>query len=148
GRSRVGPGPERRRGGGRRHRCRAAALPAHRASARRRCVIDTHAHLTALGDPDEAVERAQLAGVARILTVGTDTDDCRRALALAEKHEGVHAILGVHPHEAGTATAGDLAELRDLLAHPKAAAVGETGLDWYRDYAPRNEQRRLFAAQL
>jgi TatD DNase family protein len=111
-------------------------------------VIDTHAHLTSLEDADEAVECAAEAGVARILTVGTDVEDCRRALELAERHEGVFAILGIHPHEAGTATAEDLAALQDLLGHPKAVAVGETGLDWFRDYAPRDDQRRLFAAQL
>ena len=111
-------------------------------------MIDTHAHLTALDDADEAVERAADAGVTRILTVGTDVEDCRRALSLAERHEGVFAVLGIHPHEAGVATAGDLSALRDLLAHPKAVAVGETGLDWFRDYAPHEDQLRLFAAQL
>ena len=111
-------------------------------------MIDTHAHLTALDDADETIERAAEAGVTRILTVGTDVDDCRRALSLAERHDGVFAILGIHPHEAGTSTEDDLAELRDLLGHPKALAVGETGLDWYRDYAPREGQRSLFAAQL
>lgn len=111
-------------------------------------MIDTHAHLGALADADEAVERAAAAGVTRILTVGTDLDDCRRALAFAERHDGVFAILGIHPHEAGTATTDDVAALRDLLGHPKAVAVGETGLDWFRDYAPHDDQRRLFAAQL
>jgi TatD DNase family protein len=111
-------------------------------------VIDTHAHLTSLDDADEAVERAAAAGVTRILTVGTNVDDCGRALALADKHEDVYAILGIHPHEAGTATEDDLAALRDLLSHPKAVAVGETGLDWFRDYAPRDDQQRLFAAEL
>jgi TatD DNase family protein len=110
-------------------------------------VIDTHAHLSALDDADAAVARAQEAGVTRILTVGTDVEDCRRALELAERHEGVFAILGIHPHESGTATEEDLAELRALLGHPQAVAVGETGLDWYRDYAPRDAQRRLFEAQ-
>ena len=57
-----------------------------------------------------AMERARAAGVTTILTVGTDVDDCRRALTLAEKHDGVFAILGIHPHEAGTAGDGDLAE--------------------------------------
>jgi TatD DNase family protein len=111
-------------------------------------VIDTHAHLTALDDPDAAIERAAQAGVTRILTVGTDVEDGRRALELAAKHDGVYAILGIHPHAAGAATAGDLAELHDLLGDPKAVAVGETGLDWYRDYAPRDDQRRILAAQL
>jgi TatD DNase family protein len=111
-------------------------------------VIDTHAHLTSLDDGDEAIVRAAEAGVTRILTVGTSVEDGRRALALAERHDGVYAILGIHPHEAGTATEDDLAALRDLHAHPKAVAVGETGLDWFRDYAPHEDQRRLFAAQL
>jgi TatD DNase family protein len=111
-------------------------------------VIDTHAHLTALGDADAAIERAADAGVTRILTVGTSLQDCRSALELAERHDGVSAVLGIHPHEAASAAARDLTELRGLLAHPKAVAVGETGLDWYRGYAPRDDQRRLFAAQL
>jgi len=111
-------------------------------------VIDTHAHLTSLDDADEAIKRAAVAGVTRILTVGTSVEDCRRALALAEAHDGVFAILGIHPHDAGTATEDDLAALRELLAHPKAVAVGETGLDWFRDYAPPAEQRRLFAEEL
>jgi TatD DNase family protein len=111
-------------------------------------VIDTHAHLTSLDDADEAIARAAEAGVTRILTVGTSIEDCRSALELADRHEGVFAILGIHPHEAGTATDDELAALRDLHAHPKAVAVGETGLDWFRDYAPRDDQRRLFAAEL
>jgi TatD DNase family protein len=111
-------------------------------------VIDTHAHLAALDDADEAVERAANAGVTRILTVGTDIDDCRRALSLAERYNGVFAILGIHPHQAATATDEDIAELRELLRHPKAVAVGETGLDWFRNYAPRDDQRRLFAGEL
>jgi TatD DNase family protein len=111
-------------------------------------VIDTHAHLTALDDADEAIERAADAGVTRILTVGTDVDDGRRALSLAERNDGVFAIVGIHPHEAGAAKAADLAALREQLAHPKAVGVGETGLDWFRDRAPRDDQRRLFAAQL
>jgi TatD DNase family protein len=111
-------------------------------------VIDTHAHLTSLDDADEAVHRAAEAGVTRILTVGTSVDDCRRALSLAERHDGVFAILGIHPHDAGTVTDEDLAALHDLLTHPKAVAVGETGLDWFRDYAPPDDQRRLFAAEL
>jgi TatD DNase family protein len=110
-------------------------------------VIDTHAHLSALDDVGSAVARAREAGVDRILTVGTDVEDCRRAVVLAERHEGVYAILGIHPHEAGATREEDLGELRELLGHPKAVAVGETGLDWYRDYAPRDAQRRLFEAQ-
>ena len=111
-------------------------------------MIDTHAHLDALDDTDAAVTRAHDAGVTTILTVGTDVAGCRRALELAEQHEGVFAILGIHPHEAGSATDADIAQVRKLLAHPRAVAVGETGLDWFRDYAPQDAQQRLFAQEL
>ena len=111
-------------------------------------MIDTHAHLDALDDPDDVVTRARDAGVTRILTVGTDVAGCRRALELAEEHEEVFAILGIHPHAANEATNGDVAEVQSLLAHPKAVAAGEMGLDWFRDYAPRDKQLRLFASML
>jgi TatD DNase family protein len=111
-------------------------------------VIDTHAHLEACADPPhEVVERARAAGVARILAVGSTIETCRAALAVAEEQDGVFAILGIHPHEAERQ--GDrLEELRDLLRHPSAVAVGETGLDFYRDAASRGRQRELFAAEL
>lgn len=107
-------------------------------------MIDTHTHLDALDDADEVVERAREAGVTRILTVGTTAEGCRRALDFAEKYDGVFAILGLHPHEAGSATDADVDEVSELLAHPRAVAVGETGLDYFRDYAPHDAQRRLF----
>ena len=108
-----------------------------------RRVIDTHAHLELCdGRPEDVVAAAAEAGVSRILTVGRE-----QAVALAEGFPGVWAIVGVHPHEAGeVADAG--AVVRDLLGHPRAVAVGECGLDFYRDYAPRDDQRRVFAAQI
>jgi TatD DNase family protein len=110
-------------------------------------VIDTHAHLDACADPaEQIVERAREAGVTRILTVGTTVAASRDALELAERHEGVYAILGIHPHEAGTNDA--VGELRGLFQHDRAVAVGETGLDHYRDYAPRDRQRQLFERHL
>jgi TatD DNase family protein len=111
-------------------------------------VIDTHAHLDALDDPAAAVSRARDAGVRRILTVGTTVEGCRIALDLAEQHEEVFAILGLHPHEAGSIDNGAVGEVRSLLDHPRAVAVGETGLDYFRDYAPRDAQRRLFEGLL
>jgi TatD DNase family protein len=112
-------------------------------------VIDTHTHLDALDDdPADVVARARTAGVTRILTVGTDVAGCRRALELADRHEEVFAILGIHPHAASDATGDDVAEVRSLLAHPKAVAAGEMGLDWFRDYAPRDKQLSLFTAML
>jgi TatD DNase family protein len=107
-------------------------------------VIDTHAHLDALDDPVAAIARAADAGVTRILTVGTTVEGCRTALALAEAHDGVFAILGLHPHDAGSIDDGAVGEVCALLGHPRAVAVGETGLDYYRDYAPREAQQRLF----
>jgi TatD DNase family protein len=111
-------------------------------------VIDTHAHLEACAGPvHELVERAHEAGVDRILAVGSTIDSCRGALAAAEAEEGVFAILGIHPHEAEH-EGERLDELRPLLAHPRAVAVGETGLDFYRDRAPRDRQLALFEAEL
>jgi TatD DNase family protein len=91
------------------------------------------------------VERAREAGVTRIVSVGTKDSSWRETVEIAERHEGVAVALGIHPHEAAD---GDLDALREALAHPKAVAVGETGLDYYRDYAPRDAQRRVFDAQL
>ena len=102
-------------------------------------MIDTHAHLDMLDDG--AVARAREAGVTRILTIGAD-----EAVALADAHDDVYAVVGIHPHEA--AGDHDLGRIRELLAHPKAVAVGEIGLDYFRDYAPHDAQQRLFAAQL
>jgi TatD DNase family protein len=112
-------------------------------------VIDTHAHLDACTDPaPRLLARARAAGVARVLTVGTTIDSCRTALATAEEDEGVFAILGIHPHEAGGSEAHRIDELAELLRHERAVAVGETGLDNFRDYAPPDRQRALFERQL
>jgi TatD DNase family protein len=109
-------------------------------------VIDTHAHLDACAEPaDVLVERAREAGVTRILSVGTRESSWRDTVAIAERHDAVVTALGIHPHEAAD---GDVVALRDALAHEQAVAVGETGLDYYRDYAPRDAQRRIFDAQL
>jgi TatD DNase family protein len=111
-------------------------------------VIDTHAHLDAFdGDVDAVLSRARVAGVTRVIAVGTDIESCRNTLSLCEREEGLYAVLGLHPHEAGKAGDADLAELRPLLAHRKVVGVGETGLDHFRDYAPRDDQLRMFRAQ-
>lgn len=111
-------------------------------------MIDTHAHLGALEDAAEAIERAAAAGVTRILTVGTDLDDCRRAISFAERHDGVFAILGIHPHEAARVDPGAVREVCRMQNHPRAVGVGEIGLDWFRSRAPRDDQFRLLDAQL
>jgi ribosomal RNA small subunit methyltransferase A len=110
-------------------------------------VIDTHAHLDACADPADAlVARARKAGVGRILTVGTTPAGCVEALRYADAFWEVWAILGIHPHEAGQAVGVE--GLRPLLEHSRAVAVGETGLDFYRDYAPRERQLELFERHL
>jgi TatD DNase family protein len=112
-------------------------------------VTDAHAHLDACDEPAAIlVERAHEAGVTRVVTIGTGIESCRAALAIAEAHEGVFAALGIDPHQAATPEVGRLDELRELLAHPKAVAVGETGLDTVRRYATPVEQRQLLDAQL
>lgn len=112
-------------------------------------MIDSHAHLDAC-DEDAAtlVARAHSAGVTTVVTIGTGIDSCRAALAIADEHDGVVAALGLDPHQAGTPEAGRTAELRELLDHPKAVAVGETGLDTVRRYATPAEQRSLLDAHL
>jgi TatD DNase family protein len=110
-------------------------------------MIDTHAHL-APTEAGEVLERARAAGVGRVVTVATTIPGAHEALAIAARHDGVFACLGVHPHQAGGPDAGRLSELRELLREPKAVAVGETGLDYFRDYAPHDAQRRLFEAHL
>jgi TatD DNase family protein len=110
-------------------------------------VIDTHAHLDACVEaPDVVLARAREAGVDGVLTVGTTPGGCAQALAYADSLDGLWAIVGIHPHEAGHAAGSD--ELLPLLSHPRAVAVGETGLDFYRNYAPREAQHRVFAEQL
>jgi TatD DNase family protein len=91
--------------------------------------------------------RAREAGVARVITIGTGIDSCRRALELA-RAPGVAAALGIDPHQAGTAEAERLDELRKLLGEPGVVAVGETGLDYHYGAERKDEQRALFEAQL
>jgi TatD DNase family protein len=112
-------------------------------------VTDTHAHLDACAQPaDELVDRAREAGVDRIVSIGSGLDSCRETLAIAARHPGVYAALGIHPHQAAEPDATRFDELGELLADQRAVAVGETGLDFYRDYAPRDRQRELFGRQL
>jgi TatD DNase family protein len=104
-------------------------------------VIDTHAHLDACAEPPEAlVSEAGDAGVRRILTIGRE-----QAVGLAERFAGVWAVVGWHPHEAAEAAdGGGAAAIARLLGHPRAVAVGECGLDYFRDRAPRDRQRAVF----
>jgi TatD DNase family protein len=112
-------------------------------------MIDSHTHLHLCEPPDaELVATAEAVGVTRMLTVGTDGASSRAALAAAEAFPHVYAAVGCHPNEARGFDGADLAELRALAAHPRCVAIGETGLDFYRDLAPRADQERAFAAQI
>jgi TatD DNase family protein len=112
-------------------------------------VTDSHAHLDACEEPPaEVLRRAQAAGVSRTVTIGTGIESSRAALAIADTNEGVYAALGIDPHQAASPEARRLSELRELLGHRKAIAVGETGLDNARRFATPREQRALLDAQL
>jgi TatD DNase family protein len=112
-------------------------------------VVDTHCHLDACEPPDaELVDAARAQGVTRIATVGMNGESIARALAAARDHEEVSAIVGRHPHEAGGFDDADRDEIERAAQEPGVVAIGETGLDYYRDHAPRDDQRRAFEAQL
>ena len=111
-------------------------------------MTDSHAHLDACAEPDAVVARALDAGVSRIVTIGTGIESCRRALEIAGAHAVVVAALGIDPHRAATDEASRIAELRPLLDHPKAVAVGETGLDGHHGAGTLREQRILLDEHL
>ena len=114
-------------------------------------LVDSHCHLD-FGmfdqDRDAVLERARVAGVRYIINPGYNVASSRRAVRLAERHDEVYAAVGVHPHEAKTLGDEGLADLRQLAAHPKVVAIGEIGLDFYRDLSARDVQGQAFRAQL
>ncbi|QEC47482.1 TatD family deoxyribonuclease [Baekduia soli] len=112
-------------------------------------MIDSHTHLDSCAPPDaELVAAARQCGVTRILTVGQDGPTGRAALDTAEAFPEVFAAIGHHPNKATGFDDGDLAAIGALAAHERCRAIGETGLDFFRDYAPRADQERAFAAQI
>jgi TatD DNase family protein len=112
-------------------------------------MIDSHTHLHVCKQDDgDLVAAAAAAGVTRMLNVGTTGATCREALEAAERFEQVFAAIGRHPNEATGFDDADLAELEALAQHPRCVAIGETGLDYFRDYAPAEDQHRAFLAQI
>jgi TatD DNase family protein len=114
-------------------------------------LADTHCHLCLADfEPDlpEVLERARAAGVERILVPGIDLETSRRAVELADDHEEIFAAVGVHPHHAATFGPATRDELRRLADSPRVVAIGEIGLDYYRDRSPRPAQRKAFEGQL
>lgn len=114
-------------------------------------IIDTHAHLDmeAFNEDREAViSRAKAAGVETIITVGIDLESSRAAIGLAERYPGVLATVGFHPSDANRMTEVDVAALEKLASRPEVVAVGETGLEFYRNHSSRESQIRAFRWQL
>jgi TatD DNase family protein len=112
-------------------------------------MIDSHAHLDHIERPAaDVVADAEAEGVRRILAIGMDGATCRATLAIAEDFPQVWAGIGRHPNAATGFDENDAAELAALAAHPRCVAIGETGLDRYRDHAPHDDQLRAFHAQI
>lgn len=115
------------------------------------CLIDSHAHLNDrrfTSDAAEVIRRAAGAGVKTIINIGYDLPSSEAAVELAEKHSGLWAVVGVHPHDAKTWTPEIRARLKELAQHPKVVALGEMGLDYHYDNSPRDQQREVFREQL
>lgn len=114
-------------------------------------ITDTHCHLNLNSfqqDLAEIIERARQAGIVRILIPAIDLETSRSAVDLSERYDFLFAAVGVHPNDALTWDSGTRDELRQLAQHPKVVAIGEIGLDYYRDHSPRSTQMKVFREQL
>jgi TatD DNase family protein len=114
-------------------------------------VIDTHCHLTderLLSQLDDVLARAQSAGVARIITIGTDLADARAAIALCRGRDHLRCAVGIHPNYTQNAAVADVEQLRALQQDPSVVALGEMGLDYFHKFADRTHQRQMFEAQM
>jgi len=114
-------------------------------------LIDTHAHLQWPDfdkDREQVIKKAFAAGVSTIVNIGYDLNASRQAVQIANDHEGVYAVVGVHPHNAKTVEVDVLEKLRELAHGAKVVAIGEIGLDYYRDLSPRGRQKEAFEQQI
>ena len=114
-------------------------------------LVDTHAHLQWASfdkDREKVMSRARKAGVEHIVNIGFDLEGSRKAVELAKKYNGLYATVGIHPHNADQLNQNALDELRKLSENPKVVAIGEIGLDYYRNLSPRETQKKAFEAQL
>ena len=114
-------------------------------------LVDTHAHLQWASfnkDRETVISRARKVGVENMVNIGFDADGSREAIELAGKHEGVYAMVGIHPHNASQLNQNLLDKLRKLSENPEVVAIGEIGLDYYRNLSPREAQKKAFKAQL
>lgn len=115
-------------------------------------MIDTHAHLDFPDfneDRDAVVSRAHESGIHTIINIATDFESCERVLGLADHYPNMYAVLGVHPHDAKTWQGDKSAQkLKALASHKKVVAIGEIGLDYFRDHSPRDLQKKAFIEQI
>lgn len=114
-------------------------------------LIDSHAHIDGReydADRRQVLQRARAAGVVAIINIGADLASSRRSVALAQAHPEVYATVGVHPHSASRLTDETISQLKTLAQSPKVVAIGEIGLDFYRNLSPQADQWRAFQAQL
>lgn len=114
-------------------------------------LVDSHAHIQDKAfarDRDEVLQRAFAGGIDKIVCVGYDIASSEQTVALAETYPDLYAVVGVHPHDASTLDQRAQERLHQLGRHPKVVAIGEIGLDFYRDLSPRDTQRQAFVAQL
>ncbi|MGD8565801.1 MAG: TatD family hydrolase [Candidatus Bathyarchaeota archaeon] len=114
-------------------------------------LIDTHAHLqwnSFHKDLDQIIDRAEKVNVRNIVNIGFDLNGSRKGIELGKKHKGLYATVGIHPHNAKTLNSETLNKLRKLSEKPKVVAIGEIGLDYYRNLSSREDQKKAFEAQL
>ena len=114
-------------------------------------IIDTHAHLDMVDfaqDQDEVIRRALENGVGYILNIGCDVESSRRSVELAEQYDFIYATAGIHPHDVKSVNRFTYSDLDTLMAHPKVVAVGECGLDYFKNYSPQDLQRIHFRSQV
>lgn len=112
-------------------------------------LVDSHCHLDSIDeDPAAVVGRAVAAGLVAMVTVGTDLETSRHCIEIAHSNEIVFAVVGVHPHEAKTFDDDALRELEQMASDVKVTAIGEIGLDYYRDHSPRDVQAQVFEQQM
>lgn len=117
----------------------------------RLCIVDTHAHLDMSAfdkDRREVIARALDTGVGTIISVGTNLESSKKAIELAEKYPEILATVGFHPHDVATVDKANIASLGEIANHPRVIAIGEVGLDFYRNYSPREAQLQALKWQL
>lgn len=114
-------------------------------------MIDSHCHLTyeqLSSQLDAVLARAAGVGVSDMITIGTSVPDARRAVELSASHVNIRCAVGIHPHHAAEATAGDLIALAEIEKAPQVLALGEMGLDYHYDFSPRDRQKEVLESQL